>query len=1419
MTRLVFKWSSLALALASTGAAAHNPPNYDVLQDAPPSLKLSPKSSLQKSSLNRSASLLPDKATDAHVAHWDEQRALPTFVWAKKKDAAASLRTRLTSMKPEQAALSQLADHLSLYGQKSLDESGASVKSVSRGANGVTIVTLDQRVDGVEVFRHELKLLLDANNELVALSGNLSPNVTTRAASARTLGARRQLTAAQAISLAYRDLTGATLDGSLLAPVSSLRADNEDPYTHYQLAPYARPLAEGLVIPARAKPVLFPMPGGLIPAYYLELNTGHEGNSDSDYYAYVVSAVDGQLLLRNNLTAHADFSYRVWAEKDSPYTPLDGPAGGSTTPHPTGFPAETTSLPPFVAPLLVTLRNVPFSKNDPWLADGATETRGNNVDAYADLVEPDGFNPGDLRASVTAPGVFDRTMDLSIQPGANEAQRQAATTQLFYVNNWLHDWFYDVGFDEASGNAQNDNFGRGGKGNDAIRAESQDYKDRNNANMATPADGASPRMQMYLFDNAVQSLEVSAPASVAGTYPAGSSTFGPSDYDVSGEVVLAASGNPTTTTACDALTNAADVAGKIVLIDRGVCNFVAKVRNAQAAGAIGVIIASTGDQLLNPSDTASDITIPSQLVKQSAGNKLRASIPGLTARLQRKPALDLDGTIDNGIVAHEWGHYISNRLIGNGNGLLNNQGGSMGEGWGDFHALLMIARAEDINVPSNANWNGAYAPAEYATRGFLSGDSTFFGIRRVAYSADMTKNALTFRHISDGQTLPTTAPIVPNGIPNSEVHNAGEIWASLLWDCYVSLLRAYPFQEAQQRMKQYLVNGYKLTPATPTYLEARDALIAAAAAADNADAHRFWKAFARRGAGGGATAPSRYSATHSGVVESYDLIALPTFSLEISKDEACDNDDILDNGEKGLLHLKVRNVGPDQTEQALLVVTSNNPAVTLGNGGQVTLSLLKEGEEEEVTLPVLVKGAATHQAATITVATRSGSATQPVNVKGRMNLLLNYDERPATAATEDVESSATPWSPEHDSDLGDVDWSILAYPTFTNHVFYGENVAAPSDMRLVTPPLKVSGTQPFVLKFKQAWDFEQDTEADPIDYYDGAVIELSEDDGATWVDVGTPLYNGKLITDDGSANPLQSRNALVGQSEGFPALIDSTLDLGTKYAGKTVRLRFRIGSDQAAAATGWLLDDLEFSGITNTPFTALKAENGLCAPFPPPVVSAGEDVSVAERTSPTLHGTATDAEDRPLTYTWTQESGPDVTLSGADTLTPSFPAPEVTANTDLVFKLSVSNGSDTVTDTVKVTVTNVNRAPTAHAGEALSVEKGAQAQLDGTASSDPDGDALSYTWTQVEGTPVTLSGADSATPSFTAPDVDAETTLRFSLVVKDGSLDSAPAFVSVTVTPKAANEPPKCGCSTGAEAPLGLIGLALLALARRRRMN
>ena len=105
------------------------------------------------------------------------------------------------------------------------------------------------------------------------------------------------------------------------------------------------------------------------------------------------------------------------------------------------------------------------------------------MDAYADLFPPDGFSAGDLRADVTSPGAFDRTFDVGNSPAASPNQIKAAVAQLFYTTNFLHDWYYDSGFNEAAGNAQASNYGRGGVEGDALHAEAQDYSGTDNANM------------------------------------------------------------------------------------------------------------------------------------------------------------------------------------------------------------------------------------------------------------------------------------------------------------------------------------------------------------------------------------------------------------------------------------------------------------------------------------------------------------------------------------------------------------------------------------------------------------------------------------------------------------------------------------------------------------------------------------------------------------------------------------------------------------------------------------------------------------------------------------------------------------------------------------------------------------------------
>ena len=103
----------------------------------------------------------------------------------------------------------------------------------------------------------------------------------------------------------------------------------------------------------------------------------------------------------------------------------------------------------------------------------------------------------------------------------------------------------------------------------------------------------------------------------------------------------------------------------------------------------------------------------------------------------------------------------------------------------------------------------------------------------------------------------------------------------------------------------------------------------------------------------------------------------------------------------------------------------------------------------------------------------------------------------------------------------------------------------------------------------------------------------------------------------------------------------------------------------------------------------------------------------------------------------------------------------------------------------------VNRSPAAAAGADRTVAAGAAVTLDGSGSSDPDGAIAAYQWTQTAGPTVPLSNANRATASFTAPEVDTDTTLAFRLTVTDDDGAAASDDASVTVQPPpAVNQPP-----------------------------
>ena len=185
-----------------------------------------------------------------------------------------------------------------------------------------------------------------------------------------------------------------------------------------------------------------------------------------------------------------------------------------------------------------------------------------------------------------------------------------------------------------------------------------------------------------------------------------------------------------------------------------------------------------------------------------------------------------------------------------------------------------------------------------------------------------------------------------------------------------------------------------------------------------------------------------------------------------------------------------------------------------------------------------------------------------------------------------------------------------------------------------------------------------------------------------------------------------------------------------------------------------------------------------------PLADAGPDQAVTVNSIVRLNGSASrDPENRLLTYHWhfvSKPSASSAAITGPDTAEPVF-QPDVAGT--YVASLTVTAGSDTsLPDTVIVSASKPNVPPTADAGPDQNVIAGVLVHLDGTASSDPNGDTLNYHWTFVSmpaGSQTALTGAASATPAFT-PDQSGQYVVE--LVVDDGQAQSTPDTVVITAS-------------------------------------
>jgi extracellular elastinolytic metalloproteinase len=327
--------------------------------------------------------------------------------------------------------------------------------SVYSAVTGATHIYLRQLHRGLPVYNGQLQFNVNREGRLLSVHNAFVPSI---AEQTNSLEPEVGLAAAVGVAAADAGLRPAVPSGAL-----SAAGDERQITTLQQPSVSLAPIdGELMWLPTR--------PGEVRLVWRFQIHT-----PDAQHiYDYTMDAQNGQVWTRTDWVASD--SYRVYE------LPAESPnhTSGRTL---VANPADGTAS--------------PFGWHDTNGSSGAefTVTRGNNAYAYTDI---DANNSPDAGSSPSGGSslVFDFALNLGQAPSN---YRPAAVTNLFYLNNVIHDIQYQYGFDEPAGNFQINNYGNGGNGNDSVLAEAQDGSGTNNANFGTPPDGSSPRMQMFVW--------------------------------------------------------------------------------------------------------------------------------------------------------------------------------------------------------------------------------------------------------------------------------------------------------------------------------------------------------------------------------------------------------------------------------------------------------------------------------------------------------------------------------------------------------------------------------------------------------------------------------------------------------------------------------------------------------------------------------------------------------------------------------------------------------------------------------------------------------------------------------------------------------------------------------------------------------
>lgn len=792
----------------------------------------------------------------------------------------------------------------------------------------------------------------------------------------------------------------------------------------------------------------------------------------------------------------------------------------------------------------------PYGWHDVNGQDGAeyTITRGNNVHTWPDRNgtyvpgnEPDGG------ASL----VFDFDYTNGAEPIVNVVP---ATVNLFYSNNMMHDITYAYGFTEVAGNFQANNYGKGGAAGDYVIALAQfgatNNQNTNNADFSTPPDGGNGRMRMFVWNRSGQGLlRVNSPESVARTYETGQAQFGAPvtstpltgtlavAKDISGAGLL-----------CTPASNGADIAGKIAMVDRGSCYFIEKVNSVQNAGAIGAIICNFENSVLTMAGAEGfpNPSIPSVMLSNGDCIALKQLLSqGIEVEVTfideaTGGPVQFDGTVDNGIVAHEYGHGISNRLTGGPSiaSCLNNDE-QMGEGWSDFFTLITTVRASDRGTDPRGI--GTYV---------ISQPTNGRGIRRYPYSTDMNTNPLTYYDI-----IGTTAP-----------HPVGEVWVSMLWDLYWKMVDTYGYDDdilngdgGNNMAVNLVMTGMKMQVCGPGFTDGRDAILAADRVLfEGANQCLIWEVFARRGLGYSADQGSANDRNDG--TEGFDVLPACLNQITISKRST----ESITAGEDIDVTIEVGNYLPHASTG--VKVTDQLPEGVSYKAGSANFGVEVQGD----VLVFDLGDFGSNEAKTLTYKL----STPHDKVSGRFffddlesgDSELNWEFESTRGFDTWELSNELPYS-------GNRAWSMYAHPAADQGIYNFEAI-------------RVTGTNP-LLRFFHDYNMQRG--------FDAGIVEFSTNGGTSWIDAGPYVihhgYSGRV---DYNTFTIPNLRAFSGDSEGF---VQSWIDL-SDFIGQDLHFKFRFGSDSSGVTRilAWSVDDIEvMDGLFYNTEACVSSEEGQTA--------------------------------------------------------------------------------------------------------------------------------------------------------------------------------------------------------------------------------